>query len=75
MSIGPFTDLSIRLEHRHGDGSWGTFERAHHDPAEHDPERDWAKGQLYACTSCPELVRIGSATQGSASRSDAAERE
>lgn len=73
MSIGQFTDLPFRLEHRHGDGSWGTFQRTHHDPADHDPERDWAKGQLYACTSCPELVRIGAPAGGTAS-SSAAER-
>jgi hypothetical protein len=47
------------MEHRHSDGSWGRFERAHHDAADHDPERDWAKGKIvYACTSCDELIRV-----------------
>lgn len=61
--------MSFLLEHRHGDGSWGTFERVHHDSAEHDPERDWAKGKLYACTTCPELVRIGNPAERPASGS------
>jgi hypothetical protein len=47
------------MEHRHSDGSWGRFERAHHDAADHDPERDWAKGKIvYSCTSCDELIRV-----------------
>lgn len=56
---GRILEEQLRLEHRHGDGSWGTFERAHHDPADHDSERDWAKGKIvYSCTSCDELVRV-----------------
>ena len=50
--------LSIRLEHRHSDGSWVDLERTHHDPADHDPERDWASGQIYTCTRCDEQVRV-----------------
>ncbi len=50
---------ALLMEHQHSDGSWGRFERAHHDPADHDPERDWTKGKiLYKCTSCDELVRV-----------------
>jgi len=56
---GRITEASLRLEHRHNDGTWGRFERQHHDAAAHDPERDWAKGKIvYSCTSCDELVRI-----------------
>lgn len=55
---GRMAELSLELEHRHSDGSWGTFERAHHDPAAHDPEREWLTGQVYSCTTCDELVRI-----------------
>ncbi len=56
---GRITEASLRLEHRHRDGTWGRFERVPHDPADHDPERDWAKGKIvYSCTSCDELVRV-----------------
>ena len=56
---GRILEEQLRLEHRHSDGSWGRFERAHHDPADHDAERDWAKGKIvYSCTSCDELVRV-----------------
>ena len=49
----------LQMEHQHSDGSWGRFERAHHDAADHDPERYWAKGKiLYRCTKCDELVRV-----------------
>lgn len=57
--FGRIAELSLRLEHRHSDGSWGTFERVPHDAAEHDPERDWVKGHvLFSCTTCDELVRV-----------------
>jgi hypothetical protein len=52
-------EQQLSLEHRHSDGSWGKFERSHHDAADHDAERDWAKGKIvYSCTSCEELVRV-----------------
>jgi hypothetical protein len=50
--------LSLRLEHRHSDGSWSDFERSHHDPAEHDPERAWSRGEIYVCKTCNEQVRV-----------------
>lgn len=56
---GRLAEEMLRLEHRHDDGSWGTLERTHHDPADHDPERGWAKGDIiYACTTCDEVVRV-----------------
>jgi hypothetical protein len=53
-------EFSLRLEHRHEDGSWSQLEPrpSHHDPADHDPEREWANGRIYVCTSCSEEVRI-----------------
>ncbi|MBI3748476.1 MAG: hypothetical protein HY262_06490 [Chloroflexi bacterium] len=50
----------IRLEHRHDDGTWATFEPRpiHHDPADHDPERDWANGRIYVCATCNEEIRV-----------------
>ncbi len=50
--------LELQLQHRHSDGSWGEMERSHHDPADHDPERDWANGQLFVCKACGEEVVV-----------------
>jgi hypothetical protein len=56
---GRIIEAQIQLEHRHSDGTWGRFERAHHDATEHDPERDWATGMIvYSCRTCDELVRV-----------------
>jgi hypothetical protein len=54
------SELTLRMEHRHNDGSWSGLEpdTSHHDPAEHDPERAWAKGRIYRCTKCDEQVRV-----------------
>lgn len=53
----------LRLEHRHDDGSWSAFEPkpSHHDPADHDPERDWANGRIYVCAKCNEEIRVADA--------------
>jgi len=53
-------EMELRIQHRHGDGSWGTFERrpSSHSPSEHDPERDWINGVIYACTTCDEQIRV-----------------
>ena len=51
-------ELDLRLSHRHHDGSWGEMRRAHHDPAEHDPERAWEWGQVFECASCDERVVV-----------------
>ena len=56
---GRIGGLSLALEHQHSDGTWGRLEMVPHDSAEHDPERDWAKGQvIYSCTTCEETVRV-----------------
>jgi hypothetical protein len=49
---------SIRLEHRHSDGSWNPLQRSHHDPADHDPERGWSRGEIFQCSTCDEEVRV-----------------
>jgi hypothetical protein len=51
---------SFDIQHRHSDGSWSTLEPrpSHHDPADHDPERDWASGTIYVCKACDEQVRV-----------------
>ena len=46
------------LMHRHSDGSWGEMERTDHDAAEHDPEREWLKGDLFTCKECGEEVVV-----------------
>jgi hypothetical protein len=51
--------LTVRLQHRHGDGSWTDLRpRESHDPSSSDPERDWADGRIYACPTCDEQVRV-----------------
>jgi hypothetical protein len=48
----------IRLLHRHGD-EWHEMRPAHHDPAEHDIERELVKGgRVYECTSCDAEFRV-----------------
>jgi hypothetical protein len=53
-------DFLVRVQHRHSDGTWGELAQrpSHHDPADHDPEHDWAEGRLYVCTTCDEEVRV-----------------
>jgi len=59
MDFARTVGLSLKLQHRHSDGTWGSLEpRSHHDAADHDPEREWASGVIYACTTCDEEVRV-----------------
>ena len=60
MDYGRIAELTLRVKHRHEDGSWGTLEPSpsHHDPAAHDPERDWGTGTLYICKACGEEVIV-----------------
>jgi hypothetical protein len=53
-------DLAYKIEHRHKDGSWGEMieDRAHHDPADHDPERGWGIRRIFRCTSCDESATL-----------------
>jgi hypothetical protein len=51
----------LRLEHRHGDGSWSPMAPIHHGQPDHDAERGWLKGRIFRCTTCEEEV---AATQG-----------
>lgn len=51
-------EMSLRMEHRHLDGSWQEFERTQHDPAGLDPERQWGNGEIYTCKVCDEQVRV-----------------
>jgi hypothetical protein len=64
MDQARFTEALMRLEHRHSDGSWSPLEPRpqHHDSVKHDPERTWAGGQLYVCSTCDEQVVVRNAT-------------
>ena len=52
--------LQYRIEHEHGDGSWGAMieQPAHHDPAAHDPERGWALHRIFRCSTCGGTVTL-----------------
>ena len=43
--------------------AWGSLEptSGHHDPAAHDPEREWATGTIYVCRACGEEVLVSPA--------------
>ncbi len=65
----PSRFVELQIEHRHEDGSWASLERAHHDPASHDPERQWKEGALFQCTTCDEHVRVAVADRADTSGS------
>jgi hypothetical protein len=60
MDLSRVADLNLTFEHRHDDGTLGTFEPkpSHHSPSDHDPERDWATGTIYKCTTCDEEIIV-----------------
>ena len=60
MDLARVADLNIRFQHRHTDGTLGSFEPepSHHSPTDHDPERDWASGTIYKCTTCDEEIIV-----------------
>lgn len=62
FQYGQLGNALFRVEHQHSDGSWGAMEpeeaAEHHDPAAHDPEREWQRGHVYICRSCGERVRV-----------------
>jgi hypothetical protein len=59
-------EVAYRIDHRHKDGSWGEMveDASHHGPAEHDPERGWARGRIFRCTSCDESVTVVPGEEG-----------
>ncbi len=48
----------FRVEHRHSDGSWGSLQPEHHDPAAHDAERSWVRRMVFRCGTCDEMVAV-----------------
>jgi len=51
-------ELQLHIQHQHSDGSWEDLEPRPQSSADHDPEREWANGTIYACKRCDELVRV-----------------
>ena len=62
MDLARVAELNIRFQHRHTDGTWGTFEprTGHHSPTDHDPERDWASARS---TSARRATRRSSSSR------------
>jgi hypothetical protein len=65
MDLLRAAEYSFRFQHRHDDGSLGSFEpveadHSHHSPSDHDPERDWANGELFRCKTCDEEIIVTS---------------
>jgi hypothetical protein len=60
FQYGPLSELELRIQHQHNDGSWSPLERESnpHDPAQLDPEQEWQRGHVYVCSACQERVRI-----------------
>ena len=58
MDLLRIGELQLHIQHQHSDGSWADLEARPSSPADHDPEREWADGMIYACTRCDELVRV-----------------
>ena len=68
MDLARTAEYSLRLTHRHNDGSWSQLEKqSHNDAAAHDPERDWS-GTLYICKKCDEQVVVESVDDPSEQR-------
>ncbi len=51
-------EMTLRLQHRHGDRFVDLERVPSHDAASTDPERDWGKGQIYRCPACAEEIRV-----------------
>ncbi len=50
---------TLKLMHVHGGQQHPMVERAHHDPADHDPERSWREGaRIFRCASCDDEVVV-----------------
>jgi hypothetical protein len=61
LQFGPLVGGQLIVQHQHADGTWANMEAddgGHHDPAQHDPEREWQKGHVYICRRCAERVKV-----------------
>lgn len=56
-----FSQLELaRLQHGHGDDKWHDMTEVTpaHDAAQVDPERSWASGRVFRCSTCEDEIRI-----------------
>ena len=53
-------ELNNRLKHGHGNNEWHDMVEVTpaHDAAEGDPERSWAGGRVFRCSTCEAEIRI-----------------
>jgi hypothetical protein len=60
VNLGRFPELEFEISHRHSDGTLGRMEEQprHHDPADHDQERQWGRHRIFRCTACEESVTL-----------------
>lgn len=56
----PNADLvgQLQLAHRHPDGTSHPMQAERHDPAKHDPEQSWLRGQRFVCLDCQAAVTL-----------------
>jgi hypothetical protein len=49
-----------RFQHNHGGGQWHDMNEVTpgHDAAEADPERQWARGRIFRCSTCEDEIRV-----------------
>ncbi len=49
-----------RFEHSHGEGDWHAMSEvaAAHNAAGADPERSWARGRVFRCSTCSDEIRV-----------------
>ena len=68
MDQARIIEMALRIEHRHGDGTWGEFQedRSHHSPSDHDPERSWGIRRIFRCTSCGDAMTVIEGEEGGA---------
>ena len=62
FQYGQLPNALFFVEHQHSDGTWARLEpeheRAPHDAADIDPEKEWERGHVYVCRACQERVRV-----------------
>jgi hypothetical protein len=50
---------TLKLMHVHDGERYPMTERQDHDPADHDPERGWARGaRIFSCSHCDEEILV-----------------
>lgn len=54
-----------RFQHSHGSDDWHDMVEvaSSHDSAGSDPERSWARGRIFRCSTCTDEIRVMSSDQ------------